>query len=441
MVSAWYVDERVAPPEMAPTRLREHLETGLYDLNPLEPLSLRPFVLKREVYDDIYRGESLILPLLRRALFERGPDIGARAEALGVDRELYYPLTVPGPLEDEYATCMTRPDVVIDRDGPKFVEFNIGGGLGLAVETSIASQLWLSLYGMTDRLAVSSVDTMAIRDSFFVRVAAATGVRPAVLVVGSRRAVPGVTSRHFDLQVDSLRRHGLESEFVEPEDLPRYTSPASGRPYRLGLRYFTVSHWRELGIGLEPVRQALDDGCLLLTTQTAYAVANKKVLAWVSEGRPWMTKADLAAIERYLPWTRLVEDRPCSWQGSTYDLPELLLRRRESFVLKPTTGWRGRGVMIGRSTDQGEWAALVEKALGSGDHIVQELVDAVPHELEFSPAGDERFSGTVYPVFGPFLFDGQPGGMSVKYLRPGQWGVVGSVTGNSLLSVVLRSRL
>src|SRR2546430_15797968 len=81
---AWYIDDTIDAPPLEPARLRQHLTTALYDLkHPLSPLPLRPFVLRREVYDDIYRGVAAILPLLRHALFERGDDIRHRAAALG----------------------------------------------------------------------------------------------------------------------------------------------------------------------------------------------------------------------------------------------------------------------------------------------------------------------------------------------------------------------
>jgi hypothetical protein len=417
---AWYA----APPgdaPVAPDRVRQYLEVALDDLDhPLEPLPLAPMVLRRDVYDDVFAGTRTILGLLRRALFERGASMPERAAALGVDPAVHYPLTIDSPLEDAFATCMTRPDVVIDADGPKFVEFNIGGAIGGVVETTAAAHAWGTVFGGADEAPFGVPDAMGVRDAFFARVAARLGVRPAVLVLGSRRAVATRTTRHFDVQVDSLRRHGLDAEFTEPEEVERFTSPSAARRFQLGLRYFTVLHWGQLGIDVAPVRRALDDGCLFLTTQTSYAIANKQVLAWVSEGRSWMTTAEREAVRRYVPWTRVLRDGRATWEGRERDLPELVADQQRRLVLKPSIGMRGQGVLVGRFATASEWRDRLASALATGDHVVQQYVEPVPYRLPFADRDEQPCAADVIPLLGPFLFDDRPAAIGVRYLPPGQ---------------------
>lgn len=122
----------------------------------------------------------------------------------------------------------------------------------------------------------------------------------------------------------------MKAEFFEPEDLLEGLG-LPGRPrYEVGLRHFTIPEWRGHGIDLAPVRTALDAGCTLISTQTAYLISNKKVLGWVSEGRPWMTEQDRDIVDRYLPWTRVVSDRATRWRDPLTCFPNCCSTARRS---------------------------------------------------------------------------------------------------------------
>ncbi|MFD9305183.1 hypothetical protein ACFWCB_21400 [Streptomyces sp. NPDC060048] len=412
------------------------LKSAVADLDfPMEPASALPVVLPADLYAEMYEATRHIMALLRSALLERAPDGPGRVAALGAEEELY-PLFVPGPAEERYATCMTRPDVVIDATGPKFLEFNIGGGIGGVIDTALISRAWTSAYGGTNA-PFRGHDPLVVRDRMFAELIRRLGVRPAVAVVGSVRDLGGrATPRYYDLQIDSLRDHGLQAEFFEPEEL----ADAVGRPgdlrFPVGLRHFTVLEWRELGIDLAPVRAALDAGCLMLSTQTAYLIANKKVMAWVSEGRPWMTDRDRRTVARYLPWTRVVGDSRTEWRGGDWSLPHLLLKEQENFVMKPAVGMKSKNILVGRDCAPERWRVAVEGALAAEDHIVQEYVQSVPYRMTFwDDAAEQLYDGDVFPVFGPYLFGGRPAGCRVRFLPPGPQGVV-SINGHGAVPSV-----
>ncbi|MET8541862.1 hypothetical protein ABZW03_14575 [Kitasatospora sp. NPDC004799] len=429
-------ESRLAVPE-----LTEHLARTLDDLDyPANTTSMNPVVLPQARYTELFDATRQLLRLLRRALLDSAPDFHGRLRELGAV-EANYPLWVRGPLEEAYATCMTRPDVAVGATGPKFLEFNIGSGIGGVVETSVHSAVWKAAYGGADVAPFGAApDPLAVRDQLFVRAARDLGLPPAVAIVGALREFNAVrTTRYFDIQVQSLRSRGLQAEYFEPERLLEGLGLAgggNGLRYRLGLRHFNIYDWTRLGIDLSPMRTALDAECFLIASQTAYLVANKKVLGWVSEGRPWMTAEDRALVERYLPWTRTVSDRPVSRHGTVRPLPELLLAEREDFVLKPAIGLGSHGVVLGRHTDDATWRATLDTALSTGQYIAQEYVEPVPYRMELREAGGEStYETEVFPVLSPFLFDGEPGGCLVRYLPPGREGVT-TIQGNGALPSV-----
>ncbi|MFF7656455.1 hypothetical protein ACFZCY_42685 [Streptomyces sp. NPDC007983] len=407
---------------------------------PMSPASVRPVVLPPDSYSEMFTAAAALLALLRRTLLEAAPTAAGRIAALGAD-ESVYPLFMDSAVEEDFATCMARPDVMVDATGPKFVEFNIGGGLGGVVDTSLNSAAWIAAYGGPEQAPFTGPDPLAVRDAIFVRAVQELGTTPGVAVVGTTRDLNGSkTTRYYDVQVDSLRKRGLKAEFFEPEDLLDGLG-LPGRPrYELGLRHFTIPEWRGHRIDLTPVRTALDAGCTLIPTQTAYLISNKKVLGWVSEGRSWMTQRDRETIERYLPWTRVVGERRTQWRGAAHALPELLLSRPEEFVLKPAIGMKAQDVLVGRHCDPEVWRSTVTRAAAAEDYIVQEYVEPAPYTMEFAEEdGVGTYEADVYPVLSPFIFDGRPGGCMVRYLPPGRNGVV-SIHGHGALPTVALAR-
>ncbi|MFE2328705.1 hypothetical protein ACFXD5_33195 [Streptomyces sp. NPDC059385] len=444
MSASWYGTE--APPLGARvdlTTVRQELlrlDDGEYAHVVPSGASMRPVFLPGASYTELFTAGRDLLRLLRRTLLESAPTAAGRVAALGADPAMY-PLFMDDPAEEAYATCIARPDVMVGATGPKFVEFNIGSGIGGVVDTSLHSAAWTAAFGGLERAPFRAVDPLAVRDELFVRAARDLAVKPAVAIVGTLRDLGGRPSRYFELQAESLRRRGLDAEFFEPEDLVEGLGLPGAPRFQLGLRHFTILEWREHGIDFTPMRSALDAGCKLIASQTAYLIANKKVLGWVSEGRPWMTAQDRETVERYLPWTRVTGERSVSWRGATRPLPELLLAAPEEFVLKPAIGMSGQQVLVGRHCPAEEWRRAVTAAVTAEDHIVQEYVEPVPYLMEFtdSTCSAGSVSGTyeaeIVPVFSPFLFGERDAGCMVRYLPPEDRGIV-SVHGTGALSNV-----
>jgi hypothetical protein len=422
--------------------LIESLRDAMAEIgHPMDPCSVRPITAPRASLDELSSAAAALVRLLRRALLESAPTSAGRVAALGADPD-DYPLFIDGPAEEEYAACMARPDVVVDASGPKFIEFNLGAGVSGVTESSVNSAAWIHAFGGAGQAPFDGFDPLAGRAGVVARAVRELGADPAVAIVGTARDLKVRGSTYFfDVQIAAMKRTGLTAEFFEPEDLLSGLG-LPGRPrYQVGLRHFTIPEMRGHGVDLAPMRAALDAGCTLLATQTAHVISNKKVMAWVSEGRPWMTADDRETVEQYLPWTREVGDRPVRWRGATRPLPELLVDRQEEFVLKPAVGMQSQRVVAGRDCDPGPWRKLVADAVSTGDFVVQELVESVAYLMEFAHGdGPETYEAEVFPVLSPFVFDGRPGGCMARYLPPGRRGLVSVGSHGALPTVVLARR-
>ncbi|ARZ71879.1 hypothetical protein SMD11_6303 [Streptomyces albireticuli] len=432
------------PARLGAAGVRDVLREEMRDLGFHEELvSARPLVVPARGAAELYGAAARLLDLLRRALLASGPTARHRMAALGVDESLH-PLFVDDRLEERYCGCMARPDAVIGEDGPRFLEFNVGGAVGGAVHTHMMTRAWRRVHGGAggDRAPFDGPSLFGARRRLFAAVCEELGLPRAVALLGTVRDLPGVGSaRYFDVEIGHLRRHGFRAEFLEPEELDRAYDPDGRFRFPLGLRHFTVTEWREHGIDLAPVRRALDAGCLFLAPQTAFLISNKKVLGWVSEGLPWMTGAERELVRRYLPWTRVVRERRVAWRGRDHDLGELLVRRRPCFVLKKAVGMCGDGVLLGPSTDPVVWERAVGRALREEDSVAQEYVEAGRcAALVTDGTGSGTRPTTIAPLLGPYVVAGKPAGCLVRYFASGESGIVSMYGHGALINVLVAGR-
>ncbi|HET8643253.1 MAG TPA: hypothetical protein VFM37_15050, partial [Pseudonocardiaceae bacterium] len=363
---------------------------------------------------------------LRRTLLGVAPDPAGRLAALGAEPGEYDLFLADQLAEERYCAPMARPDVVIGPQGPRFVEFNVGSAVGGIVETSVVGAVLQRRWD----------DRFRCERPFDGIAAMFQGLGARSLAVVSLLAdvtYDATSTRYFDLITGHLGRAGMAAEYFEPDQLP------AGR-FPFAMRHFTLVDARRLGVDIEPVRAAIEAGCLLVSTETGELIGNKKVLAWASEGRPWLTAADRELVDRYLPWTREVRDGPVWWRGGRHDLPALLLSRQAELVLKRGHGQCGLQVRIGRDTGAAQWATAVEEALAAGDSVVQEFVPAGRcRQRLFDLASGEAFDAVVAPVLSPYLFDGRTIGCMVRYFPSGQAGVIGCDGFGAQLNVAARA--
>ena len=107
-------------------------------------------------------------------------------------------------------------------------------------------------------------------------------------------------------------------------------------------------------------------------------------------------------ISASIPWTRDLRPGPTLFRAEEADMGDLLLSRREEFILKPTRGYEGRGVILGPLTATAEWREAVMGALERGDTLVQEMLRPAPVPLD----------------------EGRPG-----YLQAGEYVLLGKLAG------------
>jgi len=131
---------------------------------------------------------------------------------------------------------------------------------------------------------------------------------------------------------------------------------------------------------INPVLEAAERGEVrIFTPMHSHLYSAKGALALLSDeaNRHLYTPAELASLDRLLPWTRLLRPGPVTVEGERVDLLRYATTHREQLILKPTARHGGLGIVAGWLTDAGEWDRQL-RALTGEPFVVQRRVRPEP---------------------------------------------------------------
>jgi hypothetical protein len=415
----WFGDYRPPRSSATPERVRRAVRERVADtgMRPQGVVPAAPLTLPQSSYAELFRAAHGLLGLVHRTVLQAGRTYADRVAAYGAEPD-DRGMLMPDPWQEElYAAAVARPDVVIGPQGPQFIEFNPSGAVCGPVEIHCLLQAWRRLGHVDDVPRYGSHDPFEARSRLFDDVCRHWSVPRQIALVGSVRDLKHTSaSRFFDLEVNHLRARGFVAEFFEPEELLEALGDGPGVRFPVGLRCFTLPEWDALGISLEPIAAALARGCLLLPTQTASLLDNKKTIGMLSEGMPWMSHAEQRLVDRYIPWTRVLTDRRTHRGEGEVELARFALEAQEELVLKRGVGMQGQQVLVGRQETVTRWEVAINVAVETGDSVLQEYVSPVTCEVDVSVDDTgEVHRVRVPPVLSPLLCGGHAGGVWARY--------------------------
>lgn len=418
-----------APIELTRRILQSHLaDTGIQSR---ESCPISPVFLDRRAHRKLQEAAVSLLELLKRAALSVGDSTRARLNAYGATEQDYPLFSTNVHFEERYSDVFARPDFVLTASGPKVLEFNVSGAVGGVPELACLQTGLQAAYGRRDPIRFNWSNPYDDRARAFREIASREGLEGRVLVVGSIRDLEYTNStKVFDLEVEALHRQGLVADFCEPENLDGILEAVNGNSraaFPLSLRMFTIPEWTELGIDLSAVRRWLEGGSLLLGPQTSAFLANKKTLAWLSEGLPWMTRQDHATVAEFVPWSRCLADRNTTLlEGAEGALLPFCLAHQERLVLKEAIGMQGRQVTVGRDVSEAQWYDLITTAAAPGNAIVQEYVEPCLQPVWMSQGAHDAQTELLKmrPIISFFVFGGRPGSGWARFRPDDSYGVV-----------------
>ncbi|MCW8984095.1 MAG: circularly permuted type 2 ATP-grasp protein, partial [Thermoanaerobaculales bacterium] len=345
------------------------------------------------------------------------------------DPEVWRTIGLP-PDEEEFALLETglrrqvvvaRPDSFLDGDSLQFLEFNSDSPAGV-VWTDLHEEVFLSSPILSEIPWSAELETCDCRrlliDGLLVAYAdfglaqppsaaivdwSDAGAWPEFEVVQrcfEERGVAAVVAdpMQFELRGDTLYADGTAVNLIYRRAIIREIHEKREEP---GVRDFLEAYRRGLVCVVNPFR--------------AKVSGSKACLALLSDARfDRLFNDEQNAVRRaHVPWTRVLRDERVDFEGRSQDIFELARNSKDRFVIKPTSGYGGRDVMIGRETEPEAWDERLDHAAENPVEWTLQAYVEIPEEdfPVFEP--DLRFERRKVNL-NPYLFGGRYAGSFVR---------------------------
>jgi hypothetical protein len=340
---------------------------------------LRPRFLTSAQYRHVSRASRLVVSAMEKVRQAAMADASLRAQfrLLEWEERLIHAdprLPVASPVSRLDAFFAPGPD------GLKYTEYNAETPAGSAYNDALARMFMdLPAMGVFRRRfrALPLPAGPGVMQSLLESYHAWRGVRetPSVVILDWRE-VP--TYSEFVLFERLFTDLGIPVMIGDPRDA-EYANGVltiAGTPVTLIYKRVLIDELVER-CGLEsPVVRAVQDGAVCMVNPFRCKLLHKKAsLAVVSDERqtPLFTAEERAAVASHVPWTRVVEERVTRHDGVSVDLLPFIRENRERLVLKPNDDYGGKGIVLGWTVSDDEWARGVQTAVDQ-PYIVQERV-------------------------------------------------------------------
>ncbi len=380
-----------------------------------------PVFLSRRRLDELATACRDVARLLRRIhLLAFDGDLGAVARFYG-----FLDVDLLGRLLEEpngVEPSLTRGDFIYDAGGFRMLELNFSPSLG-GWESSVARKLHLEVpstrrFFEQAGLDYETTDTMEelyehIVSEVLTRLDPSGPVRLAYSVPDGAVLAQSQEARDWvdDAWSRVVARRGLDGSAtvctldelqVEGDRLLYDDRPVHALIYA-GAHAAAHAHYRLFKRGAFCLFNGPLEGLL----------ADKRNLGLLSDlaSRGALDAEDRATVERHLPWTRILDDvETLGPDGDPVPLMEHARSQRENLVLKQSSSFGSRAVVLGRAVDEAAWRAALERALAEGDWVVQQRVESRKYLFQ---TGDEGHAPHDV-IWGPFLFGERYGGLMLR---------------------------
>lgn len=309
-----------------------------------------------------------------------GGDVAAFARAVGMTGAQVTAIERAG---GGPPTRLGRADLFRDETAFRVLELNLGSALG-GLDNALLNRAFLADPAVARFVAangLSYVDTVDVLVATLrSECAIPDGARPLIAVADWPESFP-VLERQLRYSAAQLARYGLAAVACHLGQLRTAGGRVwlHGRPVDVIYRVFLIEDLLRPGAGelAGPVLRAAERGeVALFAPMDAELYGSKGALALLSDeaNRHLFSDAELAHLDRILPWTRMVRPGPVTVAGGGQaDMAEYAVAERERLVLKPTSLHSGAGVILGWLTSLADWRRRVSAAMG-GPFVLQRRI-------------------------------------------------------------------
>jgi hypothetical protein len=203
--------------------------------------------------------------------------------------------------------------------------------------------------------------------------------KPRIGVLEFRQPFQATDPSEYLLLCELFRHHGYSAEIVSPDQLEYRGGVLRQRNFVIDVIFRRVKvHEFLLRFDLShPLVRAYRDRVVCVVNSFRSELAHKKaIFALLTDEKITASfpAAERNAIQKYIPWTRVVSATRTTHRNRKIDLPEYILKHREKLVLKPNDDTGEQHAFQGWLTDDVGWQRALRTAMRN-PYVVQEKVD------------------------------------------------------------------
>ncbi|MCC7234254.1 MAG: hypothetical protein IT163_03065 [Bryobacterales bacterium] len=199
---------------------------------------------------------------------------------------------------------------------------------------------------------------------------------PCIGVVEFRQSLKAAPSTEALLLAELFRSNGYPAEVVTPEQLEYRNGELRRGDFTIDIVYRRVSA-QELLVRSDlnhPLLRAYRDHAICMVNSFRAEVAGKATILALLGDETILAQfpaAERKLLRQHIPWTRFMANAKTTRGNEQVDLPEWVVRNKESLQLRPLDTGSDLHTFDGATLEQGMWERAVKTALRSR-YVVQE---------------------------------------------------------------------
>ena len=415
-----YVEKNPACLERSNFKELEELRRKYHLLQPW------PTFLSKEKRD-IFRDAGIKLFALMKSIPKRlfNNDIEKMSAYYALPAQVLN-LQMEGVTEEHLDSLIARGDFILSASGLKCLEYNIAGNLG-----GWGLSLWESLY-LKNPLILRFLEQygVTIKNENFLEIFLEHCIESAenlVSLAGDSEINVAMVSKKSEGR-DPLGIYAYLDKLIK-DLLKTKQSSLSGNVFVCDYPYLEIKDdWvyykgkrihvlteNYTGLVPPPIFKVFMSGHIRIMNGPVTGLLSSKLnLALLSEHEDSgiFNDEEREAIKKYVPWSRRIVPGETVYGEKRVQMEDFVLSNKDNLVIKPSLGFGGDGVYIGRSTAESEWRRLVKTALRRKDYLVQEVVKSISPLYQYGEAGTARYD----LAWGFFIFGSRYGGTFLRVI-------------------------
>ncbi len=201
--------------------------------------------------------------------------------------------------------------------------------------------------------------------------------KPRIAIVDWREEP---TFAEFEMFAEFFRSKGFEAFFADIRDVEVLQGRvfAARKEVDIIYRRALINKLAENADESEGLFKAGKENLVCIVNPFMSRIASSKAILEIltdESNRNFWNKREHAAITQLLPWTHRLQFGFAKYKDENVELIPFVRKNKDLFVMKSSSGYGGKQVILGPECNKDKWDECLDNALSDKSWVVQEYID------------------------------------------------------------------